>query len=47
MKQLFILGITVVGLTMCNYAPAQTTQILTPDGRLITCSVSGSLIVCI
>ena len=46
MKQLFLLGVTVVGLTMCHYAPAQTTQIITPDGKLITCIVNGQLITC-
>ena len=56
MKNLFILGITVVGLTMCQYAPAamqnfhpetaQTTQIITPDGKLVTCIQNGQLITC-
>ena len=46
MKKLFLLGITVIGVTMCQYAPAQTTQIITPDGRLITCIQNGQLITC-
>jgi hypothetical protein len=53
MKKLFLVGVTVVGLTMCHYAPAknydvvaQTTQIITPDGRLITCIQNGQLITC-
>jgi len=44
MKQLLLLSITLVGLTMCHYAPAkpydvvaQTTQIITPDGKMVTC----------
>jgi hypothetical protein len=46
MKQLFLICITLVGLTMCHYAPAQTTQIITPDGKLITCIQNGQLITC-
>ena len=46
MKQLLLLSITLVGLTMCHYAPAQTTQIITPDGKLITCIQNGQLITC-
>jgi hypothetical protein len=46
MKKLFLLGVTVVGLTMCHYAPAQTTPIITPDGKLVTCIVNGQIITC-
>ena len=46
MKQLFLVCVALVGLTMCQYAPAQTTQIITPDGKLITCIQSGQLITC-
>lgn len=53
MKSIIIGAIVVVGLTMCQYAPAreynvvaQTTQIITPDGRLITCIQNGQLITC-
>jgi accessory gene regulator protein AgrB len=46
MKAIIIASVTIIGLTMCQYAPAQTTQIITPDGRLITCIGSGSLITC-
>jgi len=46
MKEIFIGAIIIVGLTMCQYAPAQTTQIITPDGKLITCIQNGQLITC-
>jgi hypothetical protein len=46
MKGIIIGGVVVVGLTMCQYAPAQTTQIITPDGKLITCIHNGQLITC-
>jgi len=46
MKQLLLLGITLVGLTMCQYAPAQTTQIITPDGKMITCITEGQVVTC-
>lgn len=46
MKAIILGMVAVVTLTMCHYAPAQTTQIITPDGRLITCIGSGSLITC-
>ena len=46
MKELFIGAVIIVGLTMCQYAPAQTTQIITPDGKLITCIQNGQLITC-
>ena len=45
MKNLFLLGITLVGLTMCQYAPAQTTINL-PDGSTSTCWTSGKNIYC-
>ena len=52
MKKLYLLVFTL-GLTMCHYAPAkpynivaQTTQIITPDGRLVTCIQNGQLITC-
>lgn len=46
MKALFLGAVAVVGLTMCHYAPAQTTQIITPDGKMITCIQNGQLITC-
>lgn len=46
MKAIILGMVTVVGLTMCHYAPAQTTQIITPDGKLITCIQNGQLITC-
>jgi len=53
MKIAIIGAVVVVGLTMCQYAPAkpnnivaQTTQIITPDGKLITCIHNGQLITC-
>lgn len=46
MKAIFLICLTFVGLTMCQYAPAQTTQIITPDGKLITCIQNGQLITC-
>ena len=46
MKQLFLISITFVGLTMCHYAPAQTTQIVTPDGKMVTCIREGQFINC-
>lgn len=46
MKGIFLGAVVIVGLTMCQYAPAQTTQIITPDGKLITCIQNGQLITC-
>jgi hypothetical protein len=46
MKQLITALFTITALTMCSYAPAQTTQIITPDGKLVTCIRSGDLITC-
>ena len=46
MKRIIFGAFIVIGITMCQYAPAQTTQIVTPDGRLITCIKSGQLISC-
>ncbi|CAB5079550.1 hypothetical protein UFOVP146_5 [uncultured Caudovirales phage] len=45
MKKLYA-AVFTVGLTMCHYAPAQTTQIITPDGKLVTCIQNGQLITC-
>ena len=30
----------------CHPVYAQTTQIITPDGKLVTCIVNGQLITC-
>jgi len=46
MKAILLVCITFVGLTMCHYAPAQTTQIVTPDGKMITCIREGQFINC-
>jgi len=53
MKSVILGAVVVIGLTMCQYAPAkpnnivaQTTQIITPDGKLITCIQNGQLITC-
>jgi hypothetical protein len=45
MKKLYIC-VFALGLTMCHYAPAQTTQIITPDGKMVTCIQNGQLITC-
>jgi len=45
MRKLYAIAFTI-GLTMCHYAPAQTTQILTPDGKLVTCIREGQFINC-
>jgi hypothetical protein len=39
-------AVFTLGLTMCHYAPAQTTQIITPDGKIITCINSNNTVVC-
>lgn len=46
MKSIILGAVAVIGLTMCQYAPAQTTQIITPDGKLVTCIQNGQLITC-
>jgi len=45
MKKLMIV-VFAFGVTMCSYAPAQTTQIITPDGKLITCIRNGDVVTC-
>jgi hypothetical protein len=39
-------AVFTLGLTMCSYAPAQTTQIITPDGKMVTCIQNGQVITC-
>jgi hypothetical protein len=46
MKTILLISVTLVGLTMCHYAPAQTTQIITPDGKMVTCIQNGQVITC-
>jgi hypothetical protein len=46
MKAIILGAVVAVGITMCQYAPAQTTQIITPDGKMVTCIQNGQLITC-
>ena len=46
MKTFIVTCIAIIGLTLCHYAPAQTTQIITPDGKLITCIQNGQVVTC-
>ena len=45
-KFYIIVAFTAMIVAKCHPVAAQTTQIITPDGKLITCIQNGQLITC-
>ena len=41
-----VVSFTLMAMARCHPVAAQTTQIITPDGKMVTCIRSGDLITC-